>query len=205
VIAFVDGILIRAGTEAVIAVGEGAVGLDLLLSARGAGQLPQVGERVKLWTHLSVREDGWTLFGFPSVEERTMFRLLVSVSGVGPKVALGMLSGAAPADIARDLANGDEKALARLPGIGKKSAARLVVELGQRVPSDLVATVTAATPAAGAEGPLTDALAVLAAMGLPAARAETLLETVRQARPELADDAQAWVRAALTGLDAPGR
>ncbi len=207
-IAFVDGTLAQGGREAVVAVAGGAVGLDLLLSERGAGRLPGVGEPVKLWTHLAVREDGWTLFGFPTLEERAMFRLLVTVSGIGPRVALGMLSGAEPAAIAGYLRTGDEKALARLPGIGKKSAARLVVELGQRVPAGLVpADETSSGVAAGAAptAGLGAALPVLLAMGLPAQQAENLLEQARRARPELAEDVQAWVRAALAGLGAPGR
>jgi len=202
-IAFVDGTLVQGGREAVVAVSDGAVGLDLLMSDLGAEQLPAVGERVRLWTHLSVREDGWTLFGFPSLDERAMFRLLVSVTGVGPKVALGMLSGAAPTDIARFLATGDEKSLTKLPGIGKKSAARLVVELGQRVPAALAAGDTAAT--AQAVGGLGEALDVLAAMGLPAVRAESLLLDARNARPDVAEDVQTWVRAALSGMGSPGK
>ncbi len=205
-IAFVDGTVTQAGREAVIAIAGGGVGLDVLLSERGAEQLPAVGEQVRLWTHLSVREDGWTLFGFPSLDERAMFRLLVTVSGIGPKVALGMLSGADPATIARYLHTGDEKSLAKLPGIGKKSAARLVVELGQRVPSALQGggedTGGASAPVGG---PLHEALDVLQAMGLQRNHAETLLQQSRRAKPELADDVQAWVRAALGGLGAPGR
>jgi len=204
VIAFVDGVLVRTGPEAVVAVGDGAVGLDVLLSERGAGKLPAVGERVRLWTHLAVREDAWTLYGFPSLDERAMFRLLITVSGIGPKVALGMLSGADAAQIARFLQRGDEKALTALPGIGKKSAARLVVELGQRVPGMLIDAETASTPAAigGAFG---EALEVLQAMGVPAVQADTLLHRTRQTHPEVTDDVQAWVRAALGGLGAPGR
>ncbi len=204
-IAFVEGALIQAGREAVVAVAGGAVGLDLLLSDRGAATLPAVGASVRLWTHLAVREDAWTLYGFPTLEERAMFRMLVTVSGVGPKVALGMLSGAAPADIARFLATGDEKALARLPGIGKKSAARLVVELGQRVAGQFPAGDPAGGPGTAPSGSLAEALDVLAAMGLPAQHAETLLRDARAARPEVADDVAAWVRAALGSLGAPGR
>jgi Holliday junction DNA helicase RuvA len=202
-IAFVDGVLVQGGREAVVAVGDGAVGLDVLLSHRGAGELPAVGDRVRLWTHLAVREDAWTLYGFPSEEERTMFRLLVSVSGVGPKVALGMLSGADPAAIAAMLRAGDERGLAQLPGIGKKSAARLVVELGQRVPASVDVPRGAAAPAAG--GPLAEALDVLQAMGIAPVQAETLLHQARQARPDVTDDVQAWIRAALAALNAPGR
>ncbi|MEZ4388639.1 MAG: Holliday junction branch migration protein RuvA [Candidatus Krumholzibacteriia bacterium] len=207
-IAFVDGVLVHGGREALVAVAGGGVGLDLLLSDHGAQQLPAVGERVKLWTHLSVREDGWTLYGFPTLDERAMFRLLVTVSGIGPKVALGMLSGAEPTVIARYLATGDEKGLARLPGIGKKSAARLVVELGQRVPPSLASGDAAGAAGGGsprAAGGFGEALDVLEAMGLPLVRAEALLAAAREARPEVAADVQSWVRAALGGLGTPGR
>lgn len=203
-IAFVDGVLVQAGREAVVAVSDGAVGLDILLSARGAEGLPAIGERVRLWTHLAVREDAWTLYGFPTLDERAMFRLLVSVSGIGPKVALGMLSGADAAVIAGHLRLGDEKALTRLPGIGKKSAARLVVELGQRVPVTVDHVDHDGAPVAGS-GVLGEALEVLQAMGLATVQAETLLHRTRQAHPEVADEVQSWVRAALAGLGAPGR
>ena len=111
------------------------VGYEVEAPLSTFGDLPNMGEEIKLFTHLAVREDHWSLFGFVEAEERAMFRLLISVSGIGPKVALGMLSRATARDIAAFLRTGDEKALATLPGIGKKSAARLVVELGQRVPA----------------------------------------------------------------------
>jgi len=90
-----------------------------------------------------------------------------------------------------------------LPGIGKKSAARLVVELGQRVPAEIGidSRGAAATPVGG----LGEALDVLQAMGLPTARAEALLRQAAEARPEITGDAQAWIRAALGGMGAPGR
>ena len=203
-IAFVDGVVIQAGRDAVLAVNDGAVGLDILLSERGAERLPAVGERVRLWTHLAVREDAWTLYGFPTLDERAMFRLLITVSGVGPKVALGMLSGAEATAIAGYLRTGDEKALIRLPGIGKKSAARLVVELGQRVPVTVDLMNDDGEPATTG-GIVGEALEVLQAMGLATVQAETLLHRTRQAHPEVAEDVQTWVRAALGGLGAPGR
>ena len=128
-----------------------------------------------------------------------MFRLLITVSGVGPKVALGMLSGARAADIALFLRSGDEKALARLPGIGKKSAARLVVELGNRVP-EAPGLETAGGAAPAASGPLADALAVLGAMGLNPAAAEQALAKAHRADAAVADDVEAWVKAALRNL-----
>ena len=195
---FVEGILVEGGTAAVVAVG-GAVGLDVQLSALGAGKLPAAGSPVRLWTHLAVREDHWSLFGFVDEEERAMFRLLISVSGVGPKVALGMLSGARAADIALFLRSGDEKALAKLPGIGKKSAARLVVELGNRVPE---APGMGEAPVASERetGPLGDALAVLGAMGLNPAAAEQALVRAQRADASVVENMEAWVKAALRNL-----
>jgi len=199
VFAFVDGILVAGGPEAVVSVG--GIGLDVHVSALGAARLPAPGEAVRLWTHLAVREDGWSLYGFPDLDERAMFRLLISVSGIGPKVALGILSQASPRDVALYLRTGDEKALAKLPGIGKKSAARLVVELGQRVPERVGAAAAAAVEAERAGGAgLGDALAVLGAMGLPPARAEAALLKARDADPAVAEQTERWVRAALRVL-----
>lgn len=195
-IAFLDGILVSGGTEPVVAVG-GGLGLDVQVSALCAERLPAAGEPVRLWTHLAVREDAWSLYGFVDGSEREMFRLLITVSGVGPKVALGMLSRATPDAIAGFLRTGDEKALAKLPGIGKKSAARLVVELGQRVP-ELPGTATAG---AGIDrGGLGEALEVLAAMGLPPVRAEAALVRARETDPDVATNVENWVRAALRAL-----
>jgi len=194
-IAFVAGVLVSGGTEAVVAV-EGGVGLDLHLSSHSAEQLPAPGEFVRLWTHLAVREDNWSLYGFVGADERAMFRLLISVSGIGPKVSLGMLSRARPADIARYLQTGDEKSLTALPGIGKKSAARLVVELGQRVP-DVAGLETAGSALGGPATGLAEAVAVLGAMGLPPVRAEQALLKARTQDNSLADNLEAWVRVAL--------
>ncbi len=202
-IAYVEGTLVEAGPPAVVAVGGGGLGLAVHVPARALEQLPAPGQRVRLWTHLVAREDSWTLYGFLALEERAMFRLLIGVSGVGPKLALGALSGASAAEIARCLRTGDEKALARLPGIGRKTAARLVVELGQRVPEELAAGAgPAAEPApdGAAAGPLGEALAVLVAMGLPPARAELALRAARERGPGDGADVEGWVRRALRAL-----
>lgn len=199
-IAFLEGIVVTGGTDAVVSVG-GGIGLDVHLSTAAAAELPGPGEPVRLWTHLAVREDAWTLYGFLDPGEREMFRLLQTVSGIGPKVALGMLSKAGAAEIAACLRGGDEAALARLPGIGKKSAARLVVELGNRLP-ELPQGTTAGGGAAtrGASA----ALAVLAAMGMPPGQAEQALQRARQADPAASEDTEAWVRAALRQLHRAG-
>ena len=187
-IAFLAGTLVSGGTEAVVAVG-GGIGLDVTVSAQSADQLPAPGEPVRLWTHLAVRE-----------EERAMFRLLITVSGVGPKVAMGMLSRAGADEIAGMLRTGDEAGLAKLPGIGRKSAARLVVELGQRVPDFAAGPIGSGGAGGGAGRGLAEAMAVLGAMGLPPARAEQALLKARGADAALADDLEAWVRVALQNL-----
>lgn len=197
------GTLIERSREAVVAVGEGAIGLSVRLSQRSVEELPVVGEEVRLWTHLAMREDSWTIYGFATPDERALFRLLISVSGIGPKLALGILSAAATAEIAGFLQSGDEVALAKLPGIGRKSAARLVVELGQRVPATLLrADIGAAVPVTGAakDANLQSALAVLTAMGLPAGQAEQALLSVQVADAALTADLESWVRAALRVL-----
>jgi len=201
-IAFVAGELLESGTTAVIAA-SGGIGLDVQLSSRSAERLPPVGETVRLWTHLVVREDSWTLYGFADRQERTMFRLLVSVSGIGPKVALGILSGASPAKLVRYLNTGDEKSLTTLPGIGKKSAARLVVELGQRVPRDILPVADDAAAAAGTDGAaggLGEAVRILGAMGLNPTQAEQALLRARAENVAIAEDLESWVRGALRYL-----
>jgi len=199
-IATLEGTLVRRGPDCLVEVG--GLGLAVTVPAGCAAALPAVGERVRLWTHLAVREDAWTLYGFLDQDELALFRLLISVTGVGPKLALGALSGAPATTIAHALHAGDEKTLATLPGIGRKSAARLVVELGSRVPPALLA--------AGAPAPAADADAVhpnepvardlLGAMGLPAARAGQLLREALRDDEGLGDDPVRWVRAALRRL-----
>jgi len=197
-IAFLEGTLVTGGTEAVVLVG-GGIGLDVRVSALSAGQLPAPGEPVRLYTHLAVREDNWSLYGFVDAEERAMFRLLISVSGVGPKVAMGMLSQAAGRDIASYLRTGDEKSLTRLPGIGKKSAARLVVELGQKVPEAVVGDGSAGTTPGLPDG-MGEALAVMGAMGLAPARAEQALLRARHLDDKIDQDLERWVKTALQNL-----
>ncbi len=201
-IATLEGLLVRRGTDCLVEVG--GLGLAVTVPAGCAAALPPAGERVRLWTHLAVREDAWTLYGFLDQDELALFRLLISVTGVGPKLALGILSGAPATTIAHALHAGDEKTLATLPGIGRKSAARLVVELGSRVPPALLA---AGAPAASSspDGDFSHpnepvARDLLGAMGLPAARAGQLLREALREDAALGEDPVAWVRAALRHL-----
>jgi len=120
------------GERAVIEVG--GLGLEVLASGRTLGSLvPHVGEEVSLLTYLNVREDALQLFGFRDLGERTFFLWLTAVSGVGPKVALAVLSGYPVAELELAVARDDVKKFESIPGIGKKLAQRLVVELKDKV------------------------------------------------------------------------
>ena len=109
--------------------------------------LPRTGEEVTLLTHLVVREDAHLLYGFLTAGERTAFRQLLKISGVGPKVALAVLSGLSVDDLAAAVTNGDAARLTKVPGIGKKTAERLVLELRDKLPK-----VTGTARAESADG-----------------------------------------------------
>ena len=111
------------------------VGYELLVSLSTFFAIPAVGESVTLHTHFVVREDVQQLYGFTERSERTLFRHLIKVNGVGPKMALGVLSGMSANEFAACVHNNDVDTLVRLPGVGKKTAERLVIEMRDRVGS----------------------------------------------------------------------
>jgi holliday junction DNA helicase RuvA len=110
------------------------VGYEVLIPLSSFDRLPSPGSELKLLTHLSIREDAHVLYGFVSESERQMFRLLINtVSGIGPKLALNILSGMNVTALRGAVANGDVKALAQISGVGKKTAERIVVELKDKI------------------------------------------------------------------------
>lgn len=121
-------------TEPGVAVVEcGGVGFKCLTTSSTLRALPAIGGKATLFTHLNVREDALDLFGFFTEKERNCFRMLISVSGVGPKAALSILSETSPEKFALAVASGDSKTLTRAPGIGNKIAQRIVLELKDKV------------------------------------------------------------------------
>ncbi|MGK2937293.1 MAG: Holliday junction branch migration protein RuvA [Solirubrobacteraceae bacterium] len=112
------------------------VGYLLAVSAHTLKQVPAVGREVTLLTHMVVREDVMALYGFATEEERELFLLLLGVQSVGPKMALAVLSGGSPRELVATLAAGDVKRLTAVPGIGKRTAERIVVELREKVVAD---------------------------------------------------------------------
>jgi holliday junction DNA helicase RuvA len=111
------------------------VGYELEAPMTTFYQLPAIGEEVTLHTHLSIREDAHNLFGFATEADRAMFRSLIKVNGVGPKLALTILSGQSVDELQRSIQENDTQALVRLPGVGKKTAERLIIEMRDRLPA----------------------------------------------------------------------
>ena len=132
-ITFLQGKLVEAlPTQVVVDVN--GVGYEALIPLSSFAKLPPPGQPVKLLTQLIVREDAHTLYGFMSGAERDLFRLLINtVSGIGPKIALNVLSGISVTALRGAVANGDDKALSQVSGVGKKTAERIVVELRDKV------------------------------------------------------------------------
>jgi Holliday junction DNA helicase RuvA len=160
VIVSLEGRLDAAGGGFVV-VDVGGVGLRAFVPASTAAHLPATGERVRLFTHLHVREDALTLYGFATAAELQLFELLLGVSGLGPAKSLSILSGSSVDSIRADIAAENTRALARIPGVGQRTAARIVLDL-----KDKVGPVAAG---AAEDGEL---LAWLTTMGFPAAAAQ---------------------------------
>jgi Holliday junction DNA helicase RuvA len=186
-IASVRGTLLERG-EGWCVVEAAGVGYHVHVSTHTLASLPGTGDEVRLRTRQVVREDAHMLFGFSEPEELRLFDLLIGVSGVGPKLALAALSGLKPAMLARAIRDENLASLVAVPGIGRKTAERLVVELRDKL--DFLATA-AATPARGrGEGVLPrterfdDAVAALVTLGWTAAQAQ---EAVRRANEEAPD------------------
>jgi holliday junction DNA helicase RuvA len=156
VISFLEGeVAERSGGRVVIAVG--GVGYEVQVPASTLAALPPVGRTARIHTRMVVRDDAMTLFGFGSPDERELFDLLVTVNGIGPKVALSFLSVLSPDAFRRAVSAGDVAALTVVPGVGKKVAQRVVLDLKDRLGGDDVVVV---------DGPLADVREALLALGL---------------------------------------
>jgi Holliday junction DNA helicase RuvA len=132
-IALVAGEVAVRRSDHVVLETAGGVGYRLAVSAETLRQVPALGRPVSLHTHLALRDDTIQLFGFATEEERDLFLLLLGVQGVGPKVALAILSGGSPRELASALAAGDSARFQAVPGIGKRTAERIIVELREKV------------------------------------------------------------------------
>lgn len=164
------------------------VGYEILVPMTTYYLLPGLGEQVRLWTHLSVREDAHVLFGFAQQEERTLFRTLIKVNGIGPKLALAILSAIEPDDFARFIEADDINQLMKIPGVGKKMAERLALELKGKVTGGNAAgpLFSAAAPVSAPIDPVEDAESALISLGYKPAVASKMIKQVQA--PGLASD-----------------
>jgi holliday junction DNA helicase RuvA len=159
-----------------VVVESAGVGYRLTVSAETLKGVPARGKQATLHTHLVARDDGLTLYGFASEEERDLFLHLISVSGVGPKVAVAILSGGTSRELLRALAAGDAKRFQAVPGVGKRTAERLIVELRERVAGQLEEEISVAAAARGEDDPRLLAREGLMHLGYTLTEADRLLE-----------------------------
>ena len=179
-IAMLSGeVAVRRGDHVVVSCA--GVGYRADVSAETLSRVPAVGKAVTLHTHLIMRDDGMHLYGFATEEERDLFLLLIGVQSVGPKVALAVLSGGPPRELLGAVAAGDTARLQAVPGIGKRTAERIVVELREKV-----GTVTTETPItiARADDPRLEARDGLVGLGFSMPEADALLADAPDGPPE---------------------
>lgn len=132
-IAYIKGLFAEADGNAVMIETAGGIAYEVAVTASDLEKLPAKGEEVKLYTYLQVKEDGVALFGFLSKQDLTVFKLLITVSGIGPKLGLGILSAIGAEEMKMAVIDEDADRLASAPGIGKKTASRLVIELKDKI------------------------------------------------------------------------
>jgi holliday junction DNA helicase RuvA len=176
----------------------GGVGFRVAVSSQTLSTVPQQGRRATLRTHLMLRDDGASLYGFGTDEERALFLQLISVAGVGPKMALAVLSGSTVNDTRRAIAAGDVKRFQIVPGIGRKTAERVIVELRERIADELVAAPTAGADA----GARALAREGLVGLGYEHSEAERMLDQAERAAGVDADPEQLIAAALRTAVKA---
>jgi Holliday junction DNA helicase RuvA len=184
-IAMVSGTVAVRRTDHVV-VDCAGVGYRLAVSAETLRHVPAVGKPVLLHSHLVVRDDALQLYGFATEEERELFLMLISVQSVGPKVALGVLSGGPPRELLKAVAAGDTGRLQAAPGVGKRTAERIVVELREKVGATAAAPIAAVLGHGSAtdDDPRVLARDGLLGLGYSPVEADELLDGAEGERPE---------------------
>ena len=159
----------------------GGVGYSLLIPYSTYQLLPDIDQEVKLYTYMAVREDNVSLFGFFSSEEKRIFEQLISVSGIGPKLAVGILSDITPADFSLAVITDDVNRLTKISGIGKKTAQRIIIELKDKMKSeDVKATTEAPVLRSVINSDVEEAISALQVLGYPNKEAVNMVNLVVQ-------------------------
>ena len=171
------------------------VGYEADVSMTTFYRLPEVGEQVSIWTHLLVKEDAHSLVGFHDEQERRLFRQLIRINGVGPKLALTILSGIDEQQFALCVSNNDVAMLTRLPGVGKKTAERLIIEMRDKLEA-VVSDAPSAQSTGGSQSVVQEAIQALQALGYKPVDAEKMIDRAL-AREDADGGASQLIRAAL--------
>ena len=177
-IAYLSGKLAKINDISIIVEANG-LGYELFIPVRYSAHLPNIGEFVTFHTYYHVREDAHTLYGFLQEEEKELFKLLLSVTGIGPKLGMSILSGVGPAEFKSSILTEDEKYISSIPGIGKKTASRLILELKDKIQKlKFEQLVSDDGVRKGRENIMRDALMALISLGFPRQQAQTSVEKV---------------------------
>jgi len=196
----IRGILVEKKPPEIL-VDVGGLSYELQIPMSTAYQLPEVGSELRLHTHFVVREDAQLLYGFYELKDKTLFRALIRVNGVGPKMALAIISGMAADEFARTVRENDVAAMTRMPGIGKKTAERLIVEMRDRLTewddAEAAAALPGATQSTSAMGK--EAETALLALGYKPQQAARAVAMVLKSDPEV-PDSESLIRLALKGM-----
>ena len=186
-IAFLNGILAEKHPTSIVLDVHG-VGYAVLIPLSTYDRLPTTGESCLLQIHHHMREDGQQLCGFATADEKQMFEQLISISGIGPKVALGILSGLSVCELRATIAEGNTKRLSSVRGIGKKTAERIVVELRDKIdPAEALASRAAASGDVAGATVLRDTVLALTALGFPQDQARKMVQSALDAGADTAD------------------
>lgn len=183
VISYIRGPLEEKREDSVV-IEAGNIGYRIFIPPSLLGELPGLGEEVKIYTYFSVREDGMSLFGFLSKQDLEMFRQLIGVNGVGPKSALGILSALKPDVLRMAVLSGDAKAISKAPGVGAKTAQRIILDLKDKVKAEDVLFAGADlaenrnTDLSGMEEAGKEAVEALTALGYSSSEAQTAVKKV---------------------------
>jgi len=198
-IARLKGILFKKTTQTII-IDVGGVGYEVSVPLSTFYTLPELNESVSLQIHTHVKDDSLTLFGFNTSLEKTLFLMLVSVSGIGPKLSVNILSGMGPQDLLEAIANGDALRLQAIPGIGKKTAERIALELKDRASKALEETDISPVPVSRGEDRIIidDALSALINLGYSPKSARLAIDRAKSRVKEIT--LEGLIREALRSL-----
>jgi len=196
-IAHLRGVVL-AKTPNQVVVDCGGVGYDVAISVATFSALPAEGAETRLHIYTRVAEDQLALFGFAELAEKRIFEKLLTISGIGPKLAITVLSGIDAARLVTAIRGGDHAALVRIPGIGKKTAERVVLELKDKLDGLAAAQVSVAAPVLGDAAE--DALSALMNLGYARPVAQKAIETALERTPAAKDSFEVLFRAAMAAI-----